>query len=240
MKERLKLWHVLVLVMLFAPISVWGANTMWSALSTLTGANLASGDRFVFLDISDTTHGAGGTAKTITRDELKAGLGVPTIYALASDYTNATTTGTEITGIGPMTASAAGTYKLDCWLMAQNATAANAGDFGVNYTGTVTEMVATLHYPDSGTTATTGTADGTVTGDGGELIVGHGSVITESTTAPNLNVIAAFAAVENVWLNIHSLLTVSDTGDFEIWAASESTTTLTVQSGSYCSLLRVM
>jgi hypothetical protein len=208
---------------------------MWSALSALTGANLVAGDRFVLIDVSDTTHGAGGTAKTITKDELYLGLKIPKVFALASDYTNSTTTGTEITGIGPMTAGSSGTYALDCWLVVQNATAANAGDFGVNYTGTVTEMVATMHYPDSGTTATTGTADGTVTGDGGELIVAHSSVLTESTTTPNLNVITAFAAIENLWIHINSVLTVSDTGDFEIYAASESTTQLTVQSGSYCS-----
>lgn len=71
MRMNLKLWHVIVLVLVLSGPSVWAANTMWSALSTITGANTASGDRFPLLDISDTTHGAGGTAKTITRDELK-------------------------------------------------------------------------------------------------------------------------------------------------------------------------
>jgi hypothetical protein len=71
MTQRLKLWHLILLVMLLSPLSVWGANTMWSALSTITGVNTADGDRFVLLDISDTTHGAAGTAKTITRSELK-------------------------------------------------------------------------------------------------------------------------------------------------------------------------
>jgi hypothetical protein len=241
MRERLKLWHLLLLIVVLSPLSVWGANTMFSALSTLTGADLTAGDEFLLVDVSDTTHGAGGTAKTITRDELQLGLKIPRVYGLVSDYTNSTTTGTEITGIGPMTAGSSGTYSLDCWLMTTNATAANGGDFGVNYTGTVTEMVATMHYPDNGTTATTGTADGTVTGDGGELIVAHGSVITESTTTPNLNVYTALAtASENIWVHINSLLTVSDTGDFELWAASESTTQLTVQSGSYCTLLKVL
>ena len=71
METRLKLWHAVLLVVLLAPLSVWGADTMWSALSALTGANVASGDKIPLLDVSDTTHGAGGTAKTITASELK-------------------------------------------------------------------------------------------------------------------------------------------------------------------------
>lgn len=73
---------------------------MLSALSALTGANVASGDRITLLDVSDTTHGAGGTAKTITAEELKNGyvhgagsaaagswpvLGVGTVLATAED-----------------------------------------------------------------------------------------------------------------------------------------------------------
>lgn len=232
MQINLKLWHVIFAQVLFIASLVWAADSRITDLPELTAP--ATGDFLEIVDVSDTTDNEAGSSRKVRVDRISE-----QIYALGSDYTNATTTGTEITGIGPMTAPAAGTYKLGCWLIVQNATAANAGDFGVNYTGTVTEMFATLRYPDSGTAATTGTADGTVTGDGGELIVAHGSVLTESTTAPNLNVIAAFAAVENLWIEIHSLLTVSDTGDFEIWAASESTTTLTVQSGSYCGIRRI-
>jgi hypothetical protein len=89
MKIQLKLWHVLALILVFAPLSVWGANTMWSALGTLTGATLASGDRFTLLDISDTTHGAGGTAKTITAQELKDGyVNTAPLYAAGSASAN--------------------------------------------------------------------------------------------------------------------------------------------------------
>lgn len=235
MQQRLKFWHALLLVAVLTPISVWSADTMWSALSTLTGANSAAGDRFVLLDVSDTTHGAGGTAKTITRNELKVALGVPARFLLGSDYTNNSTTGTEITGIGPMTV-ASGTHHLQCHLIVQSAATTTGPQFGINYTGTVTEMANTLEYPDNGTTATTGNADGTVTGAGGELIVAHGSSLTETTTAPNLNVIAgAVAANENFWVRINSLMTVSDAGDIELWSASEvASSQITVQSGSYC------
>jgi len=50
------------------------ADTKTSALSTITGANTATGDKFPVLDTSDTTQGAGGTLKTITRAEMAAAL----------------------------------------------------------------------------------------------------------------------------------------------------------------------
>lgn len=46
------------------------ADTKTSALTALTGANTATGDKFVVLDVSDATQGAGGTLKTLTRAEL--------------------------------------------------------------------------------------------------------------------------------------------------------------------------
>lgn len=71
MKTSLKLWHgILIAVLLAAPLA-WAADTMWSALGTLDETTVAVGDRVPLLDISDTTHGAGGTAKTITIENLK-------------------------------------------------------------------------------------------------------------------------------------------------------------------------
>lgn len=52
------------------------ANRLPTALSALTGANMASGDLFVLFDVSDTTDDASGTMKKVTRDEAKIGLAV--------------------------------------------------------------------------------------------------------------------------------------------------------------------
>ncbi len=49
-------------------------GTKISALTTITGANTATGDLLVITDVSDTTQGAGGTTKSITRDEMKTAL----------------------------------------------------------------------------------------------------------------------------------------------------------------------
>ena len=50
------------------------ADQKLSALGALTGANLASGDEFLVLDVSDTTMSADGTDKAITATELSTGL----------------------------------------------------------------------------------------------------------------------------------------------------------------------
>lgn len=50
------------------------ADTKTSALTGLTGAGSATGDQFIVLDVSDTTQGAGGTLKIMTRAELVAAL----------------------------------------------------------------------------------------------------------------------------------------------------------------------
>jgi hypothetical protein len=50
------------------------ADTKISALSALTGANLASGDQLVAVDVSDTTMAASGTDKAITASELAQGV----------------------------------------------------------------------------------------------------------------------------------------------------------------------
>lgn len=46
------------------------ADTKGSSLAALTGAASATGDLFLVIDISDTTQGAGGTLKNMTRAEL--------------------------------------------------------------------------------------------------------------------------------------------------------------------------
>jgi hypothetical protein len=107
-------------------------------------------------------------------------------------------------------------------------------DLGVNFTGTNTELVNQMMYQDGGSTATGGTVDGTVTGDGLELIIGGGASLTKSTTAPNLNVITgALAAGEKFLLIVEGVIIVTVSGDFELWAASDvAASAITIYPGS--------
>jgi hypothetical protein len=208
--------RLLVAALIFAIPSAWAADVKISGLSA--ASSVAASDE---MELNQA-----GTSRKATLSQV-----VGYRVALGSQYTNATTTGTEVSGLS--VTLAAGTYRFDYYLLVQNATAANAADFGINYTGTVTRMSAMLVYADTGTTATTGTADDVITGDGGELIVAQCVNTAESTTAPNLNCITAFAASGvNNFIRIHGVLVVSDGGDLELWGASESTTTMSVEVGS--------
>lgn len=157
--------------------------------------------------------------------------GGPISAKLTADYTNSTVTGTEVTGL--QVTLGAGTYRFSYYLLAQAATIANAFDFGINFTGTHTVLTAKLSYPDTGTSATSGTIDDVITGDGGELIDAQCVNTAESTTTPNLNCITATttANVNNLVI-IEGIIVVTVSGDFELWAASESTTAIRVMTGS--------
>lgn len=52
------------------------ADTKTSDLTAITGANTATGDKFVILDVNDTSQGPGGTLKNITRAEIVAAVKV--------------------------------------------------------------------------------------------------------------------------------------------------------------------
>lgn len=73
------------------------ADSKISAYSTLTGANLAAGDLFEVVDVSDTTLAASGTNKKMTTTDVRVGVGGITVSSLspsADTYINqqATTT----------------------------------------------------------------------------------------------------------------------------------------------------
>lgn len=70
-------------------------------LTSITGANTATGDLFVVVDISDTTMAASGTDKKITRDELNIALGIkpPTVQVLTNTASSTYTTPAGCTAI---------------------------------------------------------------------------------------------------------------------------------------------
>lgn len=50
-------------------------GTLMTALSTISGASLASGDLFLVVDVSDASADASGTAKVVTKAELASVMG---------------------------------------------------------------------------------------------------------------------------------------------------------------------
>lgn len=176
-----------------------------------------------------------GTSKKITLDQIKTFVGGHTLFRLASDYTNNSTTGTEVTGIGPMTVSAAGTYHLDCRLIMRSAATTTSPKWGVNYTGTATSIVMHARFPSEGATAATGQIDDSANATTGHVWAYFGQR-TESTTAPNLGPgTGVTTANVDFMVHVESLMVVSDTGDIELWAGSEvAASEIRIQAGSFC------
>lgn len=70
------------------------ADTRIDSLTALTGANLASGDKLVVVDKSDTTMAASGTDKAITAAELAVGLAALMVPAWTAYTPSWTSSGT--------------------------------------------------------------------------------------------------------------------------------------------------
>jgi hypothetical protein len=158
--------------------------------------------------------------------------------ALSVDYTNATTTGTKVTGLAKTLA--AGTYRFEYSLLVQTTTASSGILFGLNFTGTHTVLIAHEIYLGTGTLAATGTIDDAHTSALAQLFEGGGTV-TETTTAPDMNVIITFNAANTSYLvRIIGIIVVTVTGDLELWASSEvGTVTATIKANSSLMLTKV-
>lgn len=177
-----------------------------------------------------------GTSKKATLTQVKtlmqAANGLPVTVHLGSDYTNNSTTGTEITGL-QFGSLVAGTYLAQWYLFVQSAATTTSFRFGVNYTGTVTRMVNMAQFPSAGVTAATGTMHNANNATTGQVLA-YANSTTESTTTPNMGPwVGVTNANTNHRIYVESLLVVSDSGDLELWAASEvGSSTITVVTGS--------
>ena len=203
------------------------ADTKISALTDIV--TLASGDKVPVADASDLT-----VSKSATMTELLAYLqtvGSNQIAYLSSRYTNATTTGTEVTQLS-FNNLVAGTYFIRWVLLYEAAAATSSIKFGVNCVSAVNEFVANVYFPSAGVSAATGTmhdANNATTGQ----VWAYANTRTESTTAPNLGpwIATTNAAVPHL-LILETLVVQTGTGDIELWCASEVAFEISLEVGS--------
>lgn len=204
------------------------ADTKISALTDIV--TLANGDKVAVADASDLT-----VSKSATMTEIVTFLqlnGLPKVLKLGSQYTNATTTGTEVTGLS-FNSMDAGTYFCRWALLYEAAATTSSIKFGVNITNTVSEFVANVYFPSAGVTAATGTMHNAANATTGQVWA-YANTITESTTAPNLGPWIATTNANVPHLLILECLTVIDTGpaDIELWCASEVAAQISLEAGS--------
>lgn len=163
----------------------------------------------------------------------------PRSRTLSSNATaNSTTTGVEITGLSMFLE--AGTYNFKYSLIYQAGATTTGVQFGVNYTGTASKFVANMYAAENTTAATTGAAS-----QAGYLVttmrlLGVSSARAEATTVPNLGAtISVDAANSNMFCTIEGTMVVTDTGEIELWHASEVAASSQIMSGSNVVIDRV-
>jgi len=203
------------------------ADTKISALADVV--TLAAGDKVPVADASDLT-----VSKSATMTEINTYLqtiGQNQIAYLSSRYTNATTTGTEVTQLS-FNNLVAGTYFIRWVLLYEAAAATSSIKFGVNCVSAVNEFVANVYFPSAGVSAATGTmhdANNATTGQ----VWAYANTRTETTTAPNLGpwIATTNAAVPHL-LILETLVVQTGTGDIELWCASEVAFEISLEVGS--------
>jgi hypothetical protein len=167
-------------------------------------------------------------------------IGQPRVRALASNHAISSTTGTEVTGLGPMTLEP-GTYTYQFSLIVQAAAATTQGiGLGINFTGTAATRTIHMRYPATGTTNNTGVMDdvGGGASSTGQLLEWNGT-LTFSTTSPNMINTPGFATGSaNVYVVIEGILVVTASGDLELWHSSETAASTTVVAGSSLVVIR--
>lgn len=148
---------------------------------------------------------------------------------------NATTTGVEIAGL-QIPNVIPGSYTAEYFIVYQAAATTTGVKFGINHTGTVSVIVASLQWQESTTAASTGAASQAAAGG---TLQGGASARALSTTAPNLGPsISVDAANSNMLACIDALLVVTAVGDLELWHASEVAAASTVKAGSIVRLTK--
>lgn len=197
-----------------------------SAVSAVAGAN----------ELAVNESGSSKKASVTQVASYLQTVGMHKLTHLGSDYTNSTTTGTEVTGLS-FNSLVAGTYHV-LWILAmQSAATTTSPKFGVNYSGTATLFMAHARYPSAGVSAATGQIEGSVNATTGQVWA-YAATVTETTTAPDLGPwTGVVTAGENCLIHVEALVVVSDSGDLELWAGSEvGTSTITLKAGS-CGML---
>lgn len=197
------------------------ADSKITDLTALTGANLATGDHLVVVDVSDTTMAASGTTKRITMDEARFGIGGSVYAALTSNHANSTVTPTEATALSKTLA--AGTYVFRYYVAYQTAATTTGIRLSVNFTGTVTRFVAFQYWSDVATSATAtqtrapvqnnsgGTTGGIMNSIGARAVstAGWGTSISVDTINSDM-----LTVIEGVLVN-------STSGSLALWMGSE-------------------
>lgn len=209
------------------------ADTKISALTAIDA--VASGDEFPCNDVSAVASKKSTAAQLLT---YLQSVGMPRVFALASDHAISSTTGTEVTGLGPCTLEA-GTYQFKFNLILQSATTTVGPMLGINFTGTAAVKTFQMNWADGSTVLTAYTDDMDDEGTKGLGVIAGMNSKTYTTTAPNLGTTVGVTTINaDIGAYIEGTIVVTVSGDLELWHSSETATSTTVKAGSTLSVIR--
>jgi len=158
-----------------------------------------------------------------------------TLKALASDYTNSTTTLTAVTGL-TVTADV-GNYLFRYGLIYQSAATTTGIRISANHTGTVTEFVYNWYFTDNTATAATAAADQDAVGAAGQVFSVF-AARAKSTTGAGTS-ISVDTANSDMFLIVEGMCVVTVSGNLELWAGSEiAASNITIKDGSQLMLVK--
>lgn len=155
----------------------------------------------------------------------------PRTARLVNDHTISSTTATEVTGLQLANLSK-GIYVFQYFLIELSATTTVSPMYGIDFSTASGIFKATLRYPSTGTTATTGVADDVSATSG--TIHESCTVSAFSTTTPNMGHTGGVAAIStNILVVIEGIIEVTGViGNLRLWHGSETATLTTVKAGS--------
>jgi hypothetical protein len=135
-------------------------DTKISALAQLSGTDLAGGDQFPAVDVSDTTMASSGTTKRISTDDMRIAFGAPLIVVKSADQSSSdASTLSDVTGLSwPIVANGVYVFAFDLWVLAAATTtglviAVNGPTLGTGYLryGYETPTSATARWQSAAT-----------------------------------------------------------------------------------------
>jgi len=212
-------------------------DTKISALTTLTGANLAAGDLMVVVDVSDVTMAASGTNKDIVSSDL-----LPALRRIAgdqdkvvgTDQANSTVTAAAVTDLSATVG--AGTYTFKYWICYRSAATSTGIQMYVRHAGTTTRCVSTWYTLTTGGAAATGIADQATTTTA-QMMEGKGQRASDVANGAMAGVDTASA---DQFAVLEGIMVVTVSGVFDLMFNSEvAASAVTIMTGTSLVLSKV-
>ena len=175
--------------------------------------------------------GGGGATKFLREDSTYQTIaaGGVTKVTLATSVTNSTTTAAKITSLD--TTLGAGTYVFRYFVRYQSSVTTTGVKFSVNHSGTVTAFNCVMRYGSTGGAAATAAATqvgNTATGNIHESFTRR-AISTAANMGPTVSVDAANS---DMLMILEGLVTVSVSGNLQLYHASETANGTYVMAGT--------